>query len=313
MLSKSIKILNRNVDNIRSSESMKKIKPTRKKIFSIGLYAGKSLTKLSKYNKADNPVLSAADIRDVPALYVADPFVHRKGNILYMFFEVFRSDTNQGEIGCASSNDNGCSWQYEGIVLTEAFHLSYPFILQYEGEVYMIPESNATESVRIYKSTGFPLKWEYYVDIAKGKRFSDSTIFFYDDYWYMFVDTSDAGKSDTLSLYFSKCLFENWQEHPESPIIKSNHHFARPAGRVIYNGDKILRFAQDCSSSYGLQVYAFEILKLSKTDYMERMLSKRPIIKGSGSGWNAQGMHHIELLSDKDNHYIVAVDGWVKL
>jgi hypothetical protein len=41
----------------------------------------------------------------------------------------------QGDIGVARSFDKGATWEFLGIALDEAWHLSYPFVFKYENEV----------------------------------------------------------------------------------------------------------------------------------------------------------------------------------
>jgi len=63
---------------------------------------------------AINPVLTASDVTDREATFVADPFLFHEGSTWYMFFEVL---SNLGEqIGLASSSD-GLHWTYQQIVL----------------------------------------------------------------------------------------------------------------------------------------------------------------------------------------------------
>jgi hypothetical protein len=41
----------------------------------------------------------------------------------------------QGDIGVAKSTDKGATWQEVGIALDEDWHLSYPFVFDYLGQV----------------------------------------------------------------------------------------------------------------------------------------------------------------------------------
>jgi len=45
----------------------------------------------------------------------------------------------QGDIGVARSFDKGATWEFLGIALDEAWHLSYPFVFKYENEVDPYP------------------------------------------------------------------------------------------------------------------------------------------------------------------------------
>jgi len=122
----------------------------------------------------------------------------------------------------------------------------------------------------------------------------------------LFVSTLE---NDQLNLYYSDRLMGPWRQHPESPVIRNNKNISRPAGRLLVIDDKLYRFAQDDDPTYGNQVFAFEITKISVTSYEERMVSDSPIIKASGKGWNAHAMHQIDALCAGINECIAAVDG----
>jgi hypothetical protein len=101
-------------------------------------------------------------------------------------------------------------------------------------------------------------------------------------------------RHDTLRLYYADDLTGPWLEHPKSLIIQGNAHIARPAARVSVLHDRIIRYAQDCFPAYGTQVRAFEVTELTTTRYHERAVAENPVIAGSGAGWSASGMHHID-------------------
>jgi hypothetical protein len=226
-----------------------------------------------------------------------------------MFFEVMNRDTRKGEIGCATSDD-GLSWSYQGIVLSEPFHLSYPYVFASQGDYFMVPESYQAASVRLYRAAKFPTRWSFVGNILTGPYFADSSLFHYDDYFWMFTETNPGMKHDTLRLYMANELLGPWCEHPRSPIVEGNPHIARPAGRVLVNGKSVVRFTQDCHPVYGTQVRAFEINELTHADYDERLISDAAILKGSGGGWNEAGMHHIDPHRLENGRWIACVDGF---
>ena len=131
---------------------------TRKNVWSIGIYVGDSPLNLTDCSEINNPVLTAKDVTDIQADFVADPFMIKKGDVWYMFMEVLNTKTQLGNIGLAVSKD-GFKWNYKQIVIEEPFHMSYPYVLECDGEYYMIPETSETYSVRLYKADIFPTKW----------------------------------------------------------------------------------------------------------------------------------------------------------
>ena len=129
-----------------SSEPVLKPQSKARPIFSISVYSGSDLTKLGNRPGVRNPVLTRDDVSDCQADFVADPFIIRVDGKWHMFFEVLVRAGWRGHIGWATSKD-GLSWNYRRLVLSEPFHLSYPNILEWKGDYYIIPESyQAAES-----------------------------------------------------------------------------------------------------------------------------------------------------------------------
>ena len=284
--------------------------------FSIGVIEGNNPLSLDNSSNYTNPVLSALDVSDAKAQFVADPFIILVDNVWYMFFEILNQKDGKGDIGFATSQD-GSSWNYQRIILDEDFHLSYPFVFENDGEIFMIPESSNTRSVLLYRAVDFPYRWIQEAVLLKGMLYTDNTLLLYDGYWYLFTETAKFGHG-TLRLYFSKSLKYNWREHPQSPIVKDNENIARPAGRILHYDDMIIRVAQDGLPTYGNQVRAFRIKMLSPTTYIEDELKESPILeacpryqeeKGYTNLWCSFGMHHIDCQKKSDGKYLCCVDG----
>ncbi len=272
--------------------------------WSIGIYEGSTLFDLDDPEDISNPVLTGKDVDDIDARFVADPFMIVKNDTYFMFFEVLNRKSSQGDIAYAESR-NGKEWNYKKVVIDEKFHLSYPYVFEWDSSYYLIPESSEDFSVRLYKATNFPEEWEYVENILYGYRYTDPTVFHYKDMWWMFVSNV---KHNVLNLYYSKTLSKDWQPHPKNPIRKEDKNFSRPAGRVLKHNHKLFRLAQDDDSTYGNQVFAFEITELSDTSYTEKFSQEKPIVTKTGTGWNAAGMHHVDL-HKTGNKWMGAVDG----
>lgn len=274
-------------------------------LWSIGIYEGSSPFNLSPAKEVKNPIISMNSVSDIDASYVADPFMVIDNEEYFIFFEAFNWETRQGDIGYASSS-NGVNWQYKNVILDEPFHLSYPYVFQWKDEYYMIPESNEDLSVRLYKAETFPEKWQYLGNLLSGYHFIDPSIIYYKNMWWLFVAT--APDDGVINLYYSNDLLGEWKMHPMNPIIKLDKHFGRPGGRMLIYKDKLYRMAQDSYIEYGLQVFAFEITELSDKVYSEEIVSTSPVISRTGVGWNAAGMHHLDLHKLEDR-WIGVADG----
>jgi hypothetical protein len=277
-----------------------------KSMWSIGIYTGDTFTDLHGPPGINNPVLTCESVSDVPATFVADPFMVRHAGNWHMFFEVMNRQTGKGEIGLATSVD-GFAWSYQRIVLAEPFHLSYPYVFEFNNEHYMVPETLGAGAVCLYQADSFPTSWRIVGRLFDGS-YSDPSLFQYHERWWAFVCATPY-QHDTLRLYSAAELLGPWQEHMLSPIVQGNRHNARPGGRVLVMAERVVRFAQDCVPSYGSQLRAFEISQLTPDSYLESELPQSPILTASGIGWNAQGMHHIDPQRLPDGRWLACVDG----
>lgn len=253
-------------------------------------------------DKLSRPTLQASDITDAAAELVADPFLYKHGSTIYLFFEVYNKVTEKGEIGLAASTD-GENWTYEKIILAEKFHLSYPQVFAFEGEIYMLPESIAATKVQLYRATNFPYEWEIAHELLHSK-YADPSIFRYQDMWWMLACT--AGH---LHLFYSQNLEGDWKEHKKSPLIKSDMSITRPGGRVIVDNNAIYRYTQQGEPYYGHSVNLFKITTLTEDDFAEERINT--VLSGTNkeNDWRKDGMHHIDQLKINDNKWLIAVDG----
>ena len=274
-------------------------------VWSIGIFGGRSPFDLAPLPGIDNPVLTADDIRDVPAGFVADPFMIHADDTWFMFLEVMNRNTRKGEIALAKSED-GFAWSYQRVVLAEPFHISYPCVFKWNGVYFMIPETRRAGAIRLYRADSFPDVWHYAGDLLCIEG-ADPSVFQCGGRWWMFVCAPASGH-ETLRLYLADALTGPWSEHPCSPIISGDPLRARSAGRVTCFNGMAIRYAQECHPHYGTRVRAFEIVEITPETYVEREI-ERPVLAASGSGWNQDGMHHIDAHLCGDE-WIACVDGW---
>jgi hypothetical protein len=267
------------------------------------MMAGNSPLQLTDATGASNPVLTAKDVTDLNAAFLADPFLLRAGGTWYMFFEALEESSDRGVIALAASED-GRAWRYQQVVLAEEFHLSYPCVFESGGEYFMIPETLQPRAIRLYQAVSFPTHWRFAANLLEMEA-ADPTILRHDGTWWLFACTR---RNDQLSVYYADELAGPWRPHPGNPVVE-NIHGARPGGRVVSDGGKLFRFGQDCSPRYGSNVRAFEILTLTRDAYRERECAGSPVMTPSGTGWNGSRMHHLDAHRLPDETWIACVDG----
>ncbi|NTU53277.1 MAG: glycoside hydrolase family 32 protein [Chlorobiaceae bacterium] len=279
-----------------------------REVWSIGVYEGATPFDLAPASGVNNPVLTAEEVHDVRARFVADPFMLTLDGLHHLFFEVLNIDRQTGEIGHATSEDL-CNWHYQSIVLREKFHLSYPYVFFEDGVVYMVPECGESGGITLYRADRFPDRWVRVATLIQGKgRYAplyDSSLVKHRGRWYLF---SYARKVNRLHLFSSENLTGSWREHPKSPLISGSPHYARPGGRVIEHDGVLFRFAQDGIPNYGSKVWAFRINELSEGEYAEELLPEKPVVMAGDEYWNDKGMHTVDL-HRQGGSWIAMVDG----
>jgi len=205
--------------------------------------------------------------------FYADPFLFEKGGQTFLFFEDFRYDEGRAHISyCAINPDGSTSEPIE--VLTPPFHLSYPFIFEDEGTIFMVPESRSSRNVVLYRATDFPATWVQESVLLEDVHAVDATIHKENGKYWMFAGVSDGrySNSDELSLFFAETLKGPWEPHPGNPLI-SDVRQARPAGALFYHDGRLIRPSQDCSKAYGYGLVFSEVIKLTETEYEERPIA----------------------------------------
>jgi hypothetical protein len=277
----------------------------RKTTWDIEIYRGPSPLAMRNMDKAANPVLTATSVTDVIAEFIADPFIIRADGTWYMFFETLVRDSNKGVI-CLATSADCLSWTYQRVLIEESFHLSYPYVFEWEQSYYMIPESAEDRSVRLYKATNFPTAWAFQCKLLEGIH-RDPSIFRHGGMWWMFTETS-PDRRGTLRLYSAEELTGPWLEHPQSPVVDGNPHITRPGGRVIENNGHLYRITQDTFPDYGIQLFAFEIVELTPTTYREEQAGDGAILKGKKDGFLADRIHHMDACQLTDGQWIAAID-----
>jgi len=278
--------------------------------WAIGIYRGLSPLQLFSPNSFCNPILSAKDVTDIKARFVADPFMIKNQSGYYLFFEVLNDKRNTGEIAYAFSHDM-MQWQYRNVVLKERFHLSYPSVFFWKNHYYMIPECNDSGGIQLYQAQSFPDQWQHITTIIQSRgRYSalvDPSIIQYQNHWYLF---SYAPKRKNLHLFTSYTLTGPWKEHPKSPIVSNSPHFARPGGKVIIHDGGLYRYAQDETPNYGTKVWAIRITELTEDRYEETPPEKQPVVQPGNEWWNRGGMHTVDVHRHESGEWFALVDGF---
>jgi hypothetical protein len=206
--------------------------------------------------------------------FYADPFLFEREGKTYLFFEDFRYEEGRAVISvCEIRSDSTPGLTFE--VLRCPFHLSYPFVFEHEGDVYMIPETRGNLKVELFRATTFPTGWISEAVLLNDVHVVDATIHIANGKFWMFAGVSNGNysNSDELCLFFADALTGPWTPHAANPVL-SDVRRSRPAGRVFYDEGRLIRPSQDCGKAYGYALVFSEVLTLSETEYEERQISR---------------------------------------
>lgn len=216
-------------------------------------------------------------IKNPPSRFLADPFVVTLNGRTVMFVEDYDYRASRGKISAWELKSNG--HRELGTALEEDFHLSYPFLIRTEKELFMVPDTHKKNTICLYRCIDFPLKWELAYVLLEGFSAADSSVFEFNNKWWIFTnkDSSDLGDHGSeLHIFYSDSLESgNWRPHPENPVIFDST-IARNGG-LILDSDGIYRVYQKQGfDMYGESMGVSKITELNVNSYKEEKLFEVP-------------------------------------
>jgi hypothetical protein len=209
----------------------------------------------------------------------ADPFIVEKNGKTFIFFEDYSFVSKKAIISMIEIDSAGEPSPPEA-VLEKSYHLSYPCVFEWNGEMYMLPETKDDQSIVVFRATEFPRRWQRERVLISGVSAVDSTILRYDNRFWLFTcgltrSTKLFNGDNELFLFSSEELFGPWIPHPRNPIVTDIRR-CRPAGQLFYEGKQLIRPSQNCLERYGQGVCFNRVDVLSETDYAETAVASIP-------------------------------------
>ncbi len=204
----------------------------------------------------------------------ADPFAVEYQGRYFIFFEEMPYRTGKGHLMAMEVFDNAEPSEAQ-VILEQPYHLSYPFVFDWEGVLYMIPETAENRTVELYRCEAFPQRWRLHEILLRDVDAVDTTLWREGPRWWMFVNIAEPGvdSTDELHLYWSATPFGPWVAHRDNPVI-SDVRCARPAGPLFLRDRILFRPSQDCSLGYGHSVLINRVQVLSEDAYKETAVDR---------------------------------------
>lgn len=156
-------------------------------------------------------------------------------------------------------------------VLERPYHLSYPFVFEWQGALFLLPETAENGTVELYRCEAFPDRWTPERVLLSGIAAYDATLLEHEGRWWMFACVAVPGGPplDELHVFHAPEPVGPFTPVPGNPVV-SDVRRARPAGRFFRHGGAWIRPAQDSSGRYGRAVRFQRVERLDPEGYAER-------------------------------------------
>jgi len=248
-----------------------------------------------------------------PNQFIADPFAICQFGIMHLLYEDYNYRTEKGCISAMTMRPGQKPIIYQDVIKTP-FHMSYPYLIEHNDQIYCVPEISESGQVRLYRAIKFPHQWEELVVLIENFAGVDSTIFKHNGHWWLLATDNNDDDCNHLKAWFAPDLLGPWQQHPANPI-KTSRRSSRPAGTPFVADGCLYRPAQDCSEIYGGRVVVNRVLKLSPTEFKEEEVV---VINPYSDGPYQFGLHTISrtgnlTLIDGRRRVFIAKNIWVMI
>lgn len=238
-------------------------------------------------------------------LYYADPFAYEEEGGLRILMEELDYKVVKGYISGINVKKNE---EWDIVTFNQAMmkfpcHMSYPFILELENQVYCVPETSEAKEASIYQLNKSSKEWNKVKTLIKEFQAVDSTIIKYGDYWWLFCTKSFSSiqsHNNELHIFYADDLFGEWKPHCLNPV-KIDIRSSRPAGTPFIHEGKLYRPAQDCSRTYGGRVVLNKIKTLTISQFEEESVC---FVEPQSDSLYSDGVHTLSSVGD-----VTLIDG----
>lgn len=195
--------------------------------------------------------------------WFADPFVFEKNGITYLFYEAMDLCKVKGILGYSILHEDGTATA-PSIIIEESFHLSFPYLFEYNGDIYIMPESNEDYRINLYKAVSFPDKWEKVTPMHNDIFACDSIIIESGGDRYLLANELYYHEPENT---FRSCWVKNYLYKIERLSVKNlgigiqeGDFGIRNAGNSFSENGILYRIGQDCRhKKYGMGLVLFQV------------------------------------------------------
>lgn len=215
----------------------------------------------------DNSVINSSKVKTKFKLmktckryWYADPFLFEKDGKTYLFVEAFDNVSEIGVIAYSEYIDG--DFTEPEVIIRENFHLSYPYVFEKDGKIFMMPETHEDNCVQFYEAVDFPKKWAKAEVKVKNVDAVDTVI--ENGLYIASIICPEKDMSIDLAVFDG-----DGNEMPYSPVYKKSLE-KRGAGLCFDHKGVRYRPSQGClNGNYGGKVILNKIKKCDADGYEE--------------------------------------------
>lgn len=195
--------------------------------------------------------------------WYADPILQEYNNQIYLFVEKYDIKNKKGRIAYSKYENEEFKTTID--IIEEPFHMSFPMTFMWNGKMYMIPETSADKSIRLYESDSFPDKWNLKKRFKIGKEIVDSVILETNDDSLIILGSEINEKNPLLVRFFKYKITSNLEiEFDDEFNNQQTFNFKdRNAGK-IYNGLLPIQVSTNIDYGYSME-FRNKKMKVIKT------------------------------------------------
>src|SRR5206468_11737628 len=110
-----------------------------------------------------------------------------------LLYGVFRYANPNGEIETIEAAATGPP-RIRRVAIELPVHASYPYLVVDRGEIYCIPETNASREIGLHRAVVFPTRWEKIDTLVSGVAALDPTVFRHEGRWWLTCTDREIGE-----------------------------------------------------------------------------------------------------------------------
>ena len=208
-----------------------------------------------------------------PLRYYADPFLWTREGRTCLFVEEFDYRLHRGRLCCMELDEHLGASAPTAIAL-DCRHVSFPFLFEHDGELYMVPETCADRCIDLYRCDAFPHGWTRVRRLLQDIDAADTSLLRHEHLWWLFTsvrETTDDGRHLEI-FHTADPLSGNWVPHPVNAqrlYADSELTCGRNAGPPFAWRGRLLRPVQKDSRYYGEGMLWMQVDALNAREFAE--------------------------------------------